>query len=116
MKGQLEPAGLGDDLGLEREGRVAGPAHVAKPEDPPPRRLAAPEAVAIVAGVPPPLVESHLLLRRDIIDPGPIPRQVIDPREQVEQSIAVPVECDDLNDPTRPNPQVRGDSQALSRG
>ena len=82
---------------------------------PGPGRLAPPEAVAVVAGVPPLLVEPDLLGRRDAAGVGPVAVQVVDPGEQVRQPVAVPVHGDDLNDPARAEAKVGRDAERLAR-
>ena len=112
---QIDETNIKADLGLQRERGVPGAPDIPQPEHAAERRPAAPEAALVVTGMAPLLVETNPLRLGDNIGDRPVTVPVIDPREQVGQAVAVPVNRHDLHDPARPDPQIGRDSQRLPR-
>src|SRR6476661_1413697 len=61
------------------------------------------------------LVEPDLLRDRQPIAIRPVSRQLVDSDDQVDQSVAIPVVRDNLNDSARTNSQVPRQSQRSPR-
>ena len=60
------------------------------------------------------LVEADLLLGRQDVGVGPVALQVVEPDQEVDPAVAVPVDRDDLGDPARPEAEVGGQAQRLA--
>ena len=115
VKAEVKRAGFSLDFRLKLEPGFARSTDVAQPVNPAHRSTAAPEALAIVAGMPGTLVEADHLRRWMAIGIRPVALHVVNADEQVNESIRIPVDGRHLDDLSMVDSQVQARPESNSR-